>query len=63
MIAARSFAYVVELIVSLDVPIVYPFSPLCSHLSKSSRNMYCASLYWYRFCPSEVFTAEYGIGV
>ena len=39
MIAARSYAYAAELIVSLDVPNVYPFFPLCSHLSRGSRNI------------------------
>ena len=39
MIAARSSAYAAELIVSLNVPNVYPFFPLCSHLSRSSRNI------------------------
>ena len=36
--AAKSSAYAAELIVILDVPKVYPFLPLCSHLSKGSRN-------------------------
>ena len=39
MIAARSSAYTAELIVSLDVPNVYPFFPLYSHLSRGSRNI------------------------
>jgi hypothetical protein len=39
VIAARSSAYVAELIVSLDVPNVYPCFPLCSHLSKGSKNI------------------------
>ena len=32
VMAARSSAYAAELIVSFDVPNVYPFFPLCSHL-------------------------------
>ena len=39
VIAARSSVYAVELIVSLDVPNVYPFFPVCSHLSSGSRNL------------------------
>ena len=39
VIAAKSSVYVVELIVSLDVPNVYPFFHLCSHLSNDSKNM------------------------
>ena len=37
--AASSFAYAAELIVSLDEPNVYPFFPLCSHLSRDSKNI------------------------
>ena len=39
VMAARSSAYAAELMVSLDVPNVYPFFPLCSHLSRGSRNI------------------------
>ena len=39
MIAARSSAYVAELIVILDVPKVYPFFPVCNHLSSGSKNI------------------------
>ena len=39
VIAARSSAYAAELMVSFDVPNVYPFLPLCSHLSNGSRNI------------------------
>jgi hypothetical protein len=37
--AARSYAYVAELTVSLDVPNVYSFLPFCSHLSRGSKNI------------------------
>ena len=37
--AARSSAYAAELIVSLDVPNVYPFLPLCSHINRGSKNI------------------------
>jgi hypothetical protein len=37
--AARSSAYAAELIVSLDVPNVYPFFPFCSHISRGSMNI------------------------
>ena len=33
--AARLFAYVVDLIVSLNVPNVYSFLPICSHRNRS----------------------------
>ena len=36
---ARSFAYINELMVSLDVPIVYPFFSLYNHLSSGSKNI------------------------
>ena len=36
---AMSFAYAVELMVSLDVPRVYPFLPLCNHLNNGSKNI------------------------
>ena len=39
MIIARLSAYVAEFIVSCDVPSVYPFFPLCSHLSSGSKNI------------------------
>ena len=39
VIATRSSAYAAELIVSLDVPNVYPFFPVCSHLSSGSKNI------------------------
>ena len=39
MIVAKSSTYVAELIVSLDVPNVYLLFPLCSHLSRGSRNI------------------------
>ena len=39
VMAAKSSAYAAELIVILDVPKVYPFLPLCSHLSNGSRNI------------------------
>ena len=39
VIAARSSAYAAELMFSFDVPNVYPFLPLCSHLSSGSRNI------------------------
>ena len=39
VIAARSSAYAAELMISFDVPNVYPFFPLCSHLSSSSKNI------------------------
>ena len=39
VIAARSSSYAAELIVSLDVLNVYSFFPLCSHLSRGSRNI------------------------
>ena len=39
MIDAKSSAYAAELIVSCDVPNVYPLFPLCSHRSKGSRNI------------------------
>ena len=38
VMVAKSSAYDAELIVSLDVPNVYPFSPLCSHRSSGSKN-------------------------
>lgn len=38
MIVTRSSAYVAELMVNFDVPNVYPFLLLCSHLSGGSRN-------------------------
>ena len=37
--AAKSSAYVAELMVTLDVPSVYPFLPLCSHLNSGSKNI------------------------
>ena len=37
--AARSSAYVAELIVILDVPNVYPLCPRCSHRSSGSKNI------------------------
>ena len=39
VITAKSSAYVAKLIVSLDVPNVYPLFLLCSHLSRGSRNI------------------------
>ena len=39
VIAARSSAYVAELMVNFDMPNVYPFLPLCSHLSNGSKNI------------------------
>ena len=39
MIAARSSAYAAELIVSLDVPNVYPLCPRCSQRSSGSKNI------------------------
>ena len=36
---AKSSAYAAELMVSFDVPSVYPFFPLCSHLSNGSKNI------------------------
>ena len=39
VITARSSAYAAKLIVVFDVPNVYPFLPLCSHLSSGSRNI------------------------
>jgi hypothetical protein len=39
VIAARSSAYAAELTVSLDVPNVYPFFPLCNHLNRGSKNI------------------------
>ena len=39
VIVARSSAYAAELIVSFDVPNVYPFLSFCSHLSNGSRNI------------------------
>ena len=39
MKVAKSSAYAAEFIVILDVPNVYPFLPLCSHLSNGSRNI------------------------
>jgi hypothetical protein len=36
---ARSSAYAAELIVSLDVPNVYQFFPLCNHLNRGSKNI------------------------
>ena len=36
---AKSSAYAAELMVSLDVPSVYPFLPLCNHLSNGSKNI------------------------
>ena len=39
VITARSFAYVAKSMISLDVSSVYPFLPLCSHLSKGSKNI------------------------
>ncbi len=39
MIIARSSAYDAEFIVSCDVLSVYPFFPLCSHLSSDSKNI------------------------
>ena len=44
---ARSSAYAAKLIVSLEVPNVYPFFLLCSHLnngSKKIRNRYGLSI-------------------
>ena len=38
-ITAKSSAYAAELMVSLDVPSVYPFVPLCNHLSNGSKNI------------------------
>ena len=38
-ITAKSSAYAAELMVRLDVPSVYPFFPLCSHLSSGSKNI------------------------
>ena len=39
VMVARSSTYVTELIVNLDVPNVYPFFPLCSHLNSGSKNI------------------------
>ena len=39
VITARSSAYATELIVSLDVPNVYPFFPFCSHRNNGSKNI------------------------
>ena len=36
---AKSSAYAAELMVSLDVPSVYLFLPLCNHLSNGSKNI------------------------
>lgn len=47
VIVAKSSAYAVELIVSLNVPNVYPFFPLCSHCNNGYKNikeMYCLSV-------------------
>ena len=38
-IAARSFAYAADEILTLDVPKVYPLSPCCSHLRSGSKNI------------------------
>ena len=38
-IAARSSAYAVDEILTLDVPKEYLLFPCCSHLSRGSRNM------------------------
>ena len=38
-IAAKSSAYVVEEIFTLDVPNVYPLFPSCNHLRRGSKNM------------------------
>lgn len=37
--AARSFDYIIKLILILDVPKVYPLFPHCNHFSSPSRNM------------------------
>ena len=73
VIDARSSAYAAKLIVNLDVPNVYPFFPICSHLSSGSKNirkryglsvaLYCASLYRYEFCFTKVLAGEYGVKV
>ena len=71
VIAARSSAYAAELMVSFDVPNVYPFLPLCSHLSNGSRNnrnkygfrvspWNGTSLDGYWFCFAKVFARKYG---
>ena len=39
VIAARSSAYAAELIVSLDVPNVYPLCPRCNQRSSGSKNI------------------------
>ena len=39
-IAARSSAYAVDEILTLDVPKVYVLFPCCSHLRRGSRNMH-----------------------
>jgi hypothetical protein len=39
VITARSSAYTADLMVSFDVPNVYQFLPLCSHLSNGSKNI------------------------
>ena len=35
----KSSAYAAELMVNLDVPSVYPFSPLCNHLINGYKNI------------------------
>ena len=39
VVAAKSFPFVAKLILMFNVPNVYPFLPLCSHLSSGSRNI------------------------
>ena len=39
VIVVWSSTFAVELILVFDVPNVYPFFPLCSHLSRGSRNI------------------------
>ena len=38
-IAARSYVYVVDEILTLNVPNVYPLFPCCNHLRRGSKSM------------------------
>ena len=70
IIIARSSASVVEFIIILDVPSVYPYFPFCKHRRSDSRNI--MNKYGLRVSPSivplcigiflyltKVFTFEY----
>ena len=64
---------VAELIVSLDVPNVYPFFPLCSHLNNGSKNIRKRYGLSVSSCKIPLcigmgfvfpkFSGEYGIGI